>query len=249
MNGRLLLIDGDLFAYRNAAAAENGVNWGDGQWTLHADFDTASVNMKSEIDSLARKLHGEKIVVCLSDDEHSWRRERVFSGYKEHRDGVRKPMILADMKQFLRDEYEVKEKPTLEADDVMGIIATNPKLYPDYVKVIVSRDKDMQTIPGLLWHDDKLKTISQEFADRFHLLQTLIGDKADGYPGCPGIGPKRAEKIVEGGWPAIVEAFEKGGKDEDYALQMARCARILRHQDWDYKIKEPKLWTPTVASS
>ncbi len=246
MKDRLLLIDGDLFAYRHSAAAEKATDWGDGQWTLHADFDTASVNMEAEIDALVDKLDGVQTVVCLSDDDHSWRRERVYHLYKEHRDDVRKPMILAQMKAHLHERYEVRTKPTLEADDVMGIIATNPKLYPGMEKVIVSRDKDMLTIPGLVYHDDQLKGISQEDADRWHLMQTLMGDKADGYPGCPGIGIKRAEKIVDGGWPAVVAAFEKAGKDEDFALQMARCARILRHQDWNYKKQEPILWTPNT---
>jgi hypothetical protein len=38
--------------------------------------------------------------------------------------------------------------------------------------------------------------ITEAQADRFHMIQTLTGDVTDGYPGCPGIGPVKAEQIL-----------------------------------------------------
>jgi DNA polymerase-1 len=58
----------------------------------------------------------------------------------------------------------------------------------------------MQTVPGLLFNpnkDKKVRRITPEFAQRFHLYQTLIGDQTDGYPGCPGCGPKAAEQLLD----------------------------------------------------
>jgi DNA polymerase-1 len=86
--------------------------------------------------------------------------------------------------------------------------------------------------------------VSEREADRNHMIQTLTGDRTDGYPGCPGIGPARAEKIVDGGWDAVVDAYVKAGLNEATALTQARLARILRKGDYVRKTGLVKLWTP-----
>jgi DNA polymerase-1 len=158
----------------------------------------------------------------------------------------------------------------LEADDVMGILATKPGKDK---KIIVSRDKDMRTIPAMVWDGTRFFNITQEQADYQHLLQTLTGDASDGYKGCPGIGPKKAEKLLDAGpkcvnghdacntgcdrdrcpycekpnlWLSVVSAYEKAGLTEADALRQARLARILRWSDWDSETKQPKLWTPNA---
>ena len=45
-------------------------------------------------------------------------------------------------------------------------------------------------------------------------------------------------------WPCIVSAYEKAGLNERDALQQARCARILRHGDFNFETQEVNLWTP-----
>jgi DNA polymerase-1 len=244
---RLLLLDGDLFAYRNAAGAEKPVDWGDGQWTLSADEGVAVDNLEAEINETAAQLHDDhwdavEIVVCLSSPDNY--RKDLYPDYKAHRKDVRKPMALKACLDYLRSTHEVKEKPGLEADDVLGILATNPKLYPDREKIIVSADKDMRTIPGLLYDGHALHSTSLEEANLRHLIQTLSGDQADNYKGCKAIGPVKAARIAQGGWEAVLEAFLKAGHDEAYALTMARLARILRHGEFNYKTQEPILWNP-----
>lgn len=252
MKPKLLLIDGDIFAFRYAAAAEEGFDWGDGQFTLTADANTAFANMKADIEHKLVQLKADRLIVCLSDDHYSWRKERVYPLYKSKRTD-RKPMALAALKRMMRDEFEVKDKPTLEADDVMGIIATNPLIYGEYEKVIVSRDKDMKTIPGvvaMIKADDTIEEtfIDEASADYAHMVQTMTGDVVDGYPGCKSIGPVKAAKIATEGWDAIRAAFLKAGHDEDHFLAMARCARILRSTDFNYRTQEPILWTPPQSS-
>lgn len=249
MKPKLILIDGDLVAYKYAAAGEQDWDWGDGIHSLHSDTAAVWVNIEADIRGCAITLGADKIVVCLSDGR-SFRKEQVYADYKSNRKGVRKPLGLAELKARMHDVFDVKTKPLLEADDVMGIIATNPHVYPDHDKIICSRDKDMLTIPAVVWNekveDGKpvLNYVSPQQADYRHLVQTLQGDTADGYPGCKGIGAVRAAAIASGGWDAVLEAFRKAGHSDDFALSMARCARILRATDFDYKKQEPKLWTP-----
>ena len=96
-----------------------------------------------------------------------------------------------------------------------------------------------------------LDEISKEEADYNHLYQTLIGDTADNYKGCPGIGSVGAHKILDESptWEAVVAAFEKKGLDEEEALLQARVARILRAEDYDFKKKVPKMWTPVCSKT
>jgi DNA polymerase-1 len=162
----------------------------------------------------------------------------------------------------------VFSKPGLEGDDVVGILLTSPKIIPGD-KIMVYEDKDLLQIPGTHLRlcrmkagpvRDSLFTVSPAKADHWHLMQTLAGDVTDGYTGIPGIGPKKAEKIllpfcaedpeefnVAAAWPAVVAAYEKAGLTADDALATARIARICRVTDWNFKTKEVRLWTPPLA--
>lgn len=51
---------------------------------------------------------------------------------------------------------------------------------------------------------------------------------------------------TENWWTSVVSAYEKVGLTEDDALIQARCARILRHGEYDFNTKEVKLWTPSL---
>src|SRR5690606_35316533 len=119
--------------------------------------------------------------------------------YKMNRAGVRKPVTYKPLRAYVHEKYETYERPRLEGDDVLGMIATNPKMYPGE-KIVCAIDKDLKTIPCTLYNYEKqeLREITRYEADHFWMMQTLMGDRTDGYPGCPGIGPKKAEKILEG---------------------------------------------------
>src|SRR5262249_40632645 len=135
------------------------------------------------------------------------------------------------------------------------ILATSDKIIPGR-KIIVSADKDMKTIPGEHYDPNKRElgvvTVSRLEADGYHMMQTLTGDTTDGYTGCPGVGPKKAEKILGDEphlwWHRVVEAYDKAGLSEAEALTQARVARILRATDYDFKLKKPILWTPPGAA-
>src|SRR3546814_18785913 len=87
-------------------------------------------------------------------------------------------------------------------------------------RVIVSEDKDMQTLPNVkIWRQDKLVETTAESAENFWLYQTLMGDSTDGYKGCPGCGPKSAEAILQKAgdpWENVLQAYRSAfAKDKD----------------------------------
>lgn len=269
------LIDGDIFAYERASAAETPTDWGEGLWTLHADANMAIAALDGRLAELKKLVKADRLIVCLTGS-NNWR-NRVLPTYKGNRKDVRRPMILPVLKQHLIDNYDVFIKPDLEADDVLGILATWKGLKGK--KIIVTKDKDLKTIPCYIFlsHKPELGVceVTEEEADLWHLTQALAGDTTDGYSGCPNIGVETAHKIltelygweeyehtfksgvrkgltekrfrkieVETPWEAVVSHFAKAGLGEQEALVQARVARILRAEDYDFKNKKVKLWTP-----
>lgn len=283
---KTILMDGDVFAYRAAAAAQKAINWGEDStddgcvWTVTADMTDAINILASDMDGLMDKLGGDKMIVALSDREN-WRMD-VLPSYKGNRTNSVKPIILPQVRQWMRDNYDVWERPTLEGDDVLGILMTlEGPLWQRRLgeRICVTIDKDLKTIPGLHYaihkKDEGAFEVTPEAADRFHLQQTIAGDVTDGYTGCPGMGMATADaflddpyvltpttRTIKSGakagqevtkwekvptddvWAGILSLYAKAGMNEEFALQQARVARILRASDYDFKTKEPILWTP-----
>ena len=80
---------------------------------------------------------------------------------------------------------------------MLGILPATSNMI-DGDKVILTKDKDLKTVPSTIWfmQGDNYTEVSEEEADYNHMLQTLTGDATDGIPGCPSIGIKTAEKIL-----------------------------------------------------
>lgn len=236
-----LYLDADIVAYRAAAAAENPIDWGNGEWTLHSFEADVERLMELFIDQLKEQSGITNVVACISDKQNF--RKEVASYYKANRKDTRKPMLLNYAKTYLHNKYKGMIIPKLEADDVLGIMAgTDPNC------VIWSLDKDLLTIPGRHFIDGELVEITQDEADRWFYYQTLVGDSTDNYSGCPKVGPKKAEKILEDSedyWASTVAAFEKAGLNEDVAIENARLARILRAEDFNAETREVILWNPS----
>lgn len=241
---RTLLIDGDVFAYQFACAAEVATHWGDDFWTLHADAKTAKQKLDAFLSELKTKLEAEHLIIALSDRTRNYFRKQILPTYKAGRDKVRKPLILNELRSYLETEYECFERPGLEGDDVLGILATSEKIVKGE-KVIVSIDKDLKTIPGLHYNTNKpelgVYAITEEEADYWHLFQTLTGDSSDGYSGCPGIGPKKADELLAESptWETVERVFQKAGFGSEEAKVQGQMARILRAQDYDFKNHKP----------
>jgi DNA polymerase-1 len=242
MTMTLLLIDGDIIAYKAAASAETPIHWGDGLWTLHAYEDDVAIRIKDQIDKLVDEAPVQDCIVALSDRTENFRK-KLAPYYKANRTNVRKPMLLGYAASYMHDNYNTVIYKGLEADDVLGILGTANK-----DTIIWSEDKDLLTIPALHWIDGEVVEIGELEADHNFFVQTLTGDATDNYKGCPSVGGKTAEKILEfgDGWGAVVRAYLSKGLSEEVALEQARLARILRNGEYDTDTGEVKLWQPNM---
>ena len=238
----VLLIDGDLYLYRAAAAAEEEVDWGDDVWSLVSDLKEAKKIFVNTVIEICESLDCFNVIVAFSDKDNF--RHDIDPTYKGGRKKVRKPVGYKELRAWAIERYKAHVEPLLEADDVLGICGS----APEFDVIMVSDDKDLKSIPGSLYRpmSGEFSTISKQQADKAFLKQALMGDITDGYGGCPGVGEKTAERILakDPTWSAVVNEYSKKSLSHDHALAQARLARILRFEDWDDENHQIKLWTP-----
>lgn len=250
-----LLIDSDIVAFKASAATE-GVFYFDGPDSEPCVDENLEQGLKIAdglIEEYATKLKATRVVVCLTHEDNF--RKDVYPAYKANRKGTRKPSTLKAIKDHFAATHECYVRPGLEADDCMGILATHKTLIKG-TRIIVSEDKDMATVPGLLFNprkDKEPRLVSEVEANRYFFQQVITGDPTDGYPGCPGVGPKSKfvgalQECSTAGemWNTVLDAYVSKGLDADAAVVQARCARILRACDWDFQEKRVRLWSPPV---
>ena len=237
-----LLIDADYIVYKNCAAAETELDFGEDVILVTSNFSDAYSATCRELTKLKSDFYFSEpdIILFFSDTKNF--RKKIFESYKGHRNR-KKPCGYKRVVNQLKTEFEVIIMPELEADDAMGIYATQ---YPG--NVIVSPDKDMKQIPGKLYNLEEIFTVTPYEGKAWHLIQTLAGDQTDGYGGVPGIGVKRAQTLFdkEGySWKTVVKAFRDKDLNEYDAIRNARLAKILTYEDYDFDKQEPRLWTPS----
>ena len=219
-----LLIDADFIVYKNCAAAETELDFGDDVIIVTSNFSDAYTATLRELTKIKNKLGAfSDLILFFSDSENF--RKKILPEYKGHRNR-KKPCGYKRVINALRKEYKVIIKPQLEADDSMGIYATK---YPG--NIIVSPDKDMRQIPGQLYNFEEVFTVSKEDGAKWHLIQTMAGDQTDGYKGLEGVGVKRATALFEEkgySWKTVVDAFAEKGYTALTARVNAQLARILQ---------------------
>lgn len=249
----LLLIDADILIYQSVAGVEKELEFQEDMWVLFTDLLDAQNQFKDKLADIIEAVPDHEPFLCISGFTNF--RKELDPTYKSHRKKNRKPMGFLPFRQWAIDNYPNMCKEGIEADDSLGILATKPG---NSLSVIWSIDKDLMQIPG--WHliDGKQVLQSEDDANYVHMMQTLTGDTADGYKGCPGMGAVKAERALRpfyidgkldmvGAWGAVLFAYESVGLTPSDALLQARLARILRWQDWDGKKQTHKLWEPPVG--
>lgn len=276
-----LLIDADIIAFTAASAVQKISEDEFGFVVPFANRHEGEAVVDNMLGGLQTLLGATHFKLVLTDPAENWRRA-VLPSYKAFRKDSFKPLLLERLKDYMRDKYGAFHWASLEADDVLGILMTEPQDYPGK-RILVGKDKDFLTIPGDYHRIGDLdingkpviRTTSKWETIRYHLGQTLSGDATDGYPGCPGLGKTRVPELLDNPkllipqpgvitrgpnkgnsttkwvaeptrdlWAMVVSHYKKAGQGEAEALQNARCAHILWHEDYDRANEEIRLWTP-----
>ena len=167
----------------------------------------------------------------------------VTAPYKGNRTQS-KPKHYELIREYLNKAWACEVIEGQEADDAIGIKAYEMEDVEDYV--IMSIDKDLNMIRG--WHynfikDEKYLVNDQEAIKHFY-TQILTGDRVDNIVGLKGVGPKKAEKILQDCvteadmYKAVLEAYDN---DEKRVLENGQLLWIRR--------KENQIWSPVLCST
>lgn len=172
--------------------------------------------------------------------------------YKHNRTGD-KPIHYETLREYLIRQHSAEVSTYWEADDSIGMAWGGGT-------IVVSTDKDLKQFPG--FHYDPvtglLTRVTTDEARASFFRQVLIGDDADGVPGCYKVGPKLAEKLLPVGlpseecWKRVVDKYTTNmaqypDKHGDYtdpearALETARLVKILNNEFdlWNGVRREP----------
>lgn len=257
---RTVIIDGDIIVHRASSVAEESFEIeceeDDEKFlyrtTVYAEKKQAENAVDVMINGICKATNATDVIIALSSPNNF--RKEINPDYKLNRKKAIKPLLYRYIREyFIKSGYRVYERPKLEADDVIGILATSRDIKGD--KCVWSMDKDFKTIPCKFAKgspDGKITkvVIPESEADWWFMYQTLIGDRIDGYTGCKGVGCKTAQKLLgkigkltlKEMWEIVLSTYKAHGQTEEEALLNARMARILRASDYDFKKKEIKLW-------
>lgn len=261
MKKRIAIIDadGDIVA----CAARNQIDTGENETPLPLrTVDECLFELRQRWEEYEDAVGADQLLLMFSDPKSNWRK-RVLPSYKANRAAAKPFVLRAPIRSALLQNdfaHPTRYVKHLEADDLCGIASTAMQQTSSITPIIISPDKDMRTIPGLLWNPRPTATgamrpieeITEDEAFRFHMRQTLEGDTVDNYKGCPGIGPVKAlqvinrtkDKLPSEVWEEVVATYESKGFTMADALQQAQVSRILRYTDWNKKTGKIKKWTP-----
>lgn len=240
---RKLAMDGDILAYRASSSVQKDIDWGDGLYTCHAYLKDAVAQFKELLDDILIKINsldGQSydygdMAFFFSDSEGNFRKY-YNPDYKSNRKNSRKPTCYRGLIDYIKANYYTADIVShLEADDQLGIYATNPA---NKNPIIVSMDKDFKTVPCVYYDFNR-----DVYNDSTHTwvywtaFQALLGDTTDCYRGCPTYGKVKAQKYLnvedspEETWGKVLKAFEEQGLPKDDAVMQATMAHILNFND------------------
>lgn len=260
----LLLLDGhSIFIRSFSGLMRQGLTApdGSGTWGPYGAFNV--------IASLIRK-HKPSHVLIAMDKGRSTKRLAIDPNYKANRDRKRdetKPMDHAFAVEFnpqlftfielcLRNGLPVIRIDGIEADDIIATAALS--LAPIFENVlIVSADHDLHQLvrpnitvvkPSISYRDIEEEVHDMEFVKeqwgvdpwRLPEIWALMGDKGDNIKGIPGIGPKKATKLIaDHGDLETVLALDDPKISEN--VEVVRLAKRLIELDVDDTIPFPPL--------
>ena len=197
-------------------------------------------------------LRPDCITVCF-DPKGGTFRHKQFPTYKAQREATPEDITFAVpwIKKII-EAYRIPiiEVPNYEADDVVGTMSRLADESGEFETFMMSPDKDYAQLvtdhsvifkpksfgPGyeILDRDAVLKKYGLKRTSQVIDMLGLQGDSADNIPGCPGVGPKTAQKLIEDfdsveNMISVVEAAVAEGKKELPNLKKGMFAKVAEN--------------------
>jgi DNA polymerase-1 len=176
-------------------------------------------------------------------------RHELFQEYKANRQEM--PEDLRKSIPYIRKMIEalnipIIEKEGFEADDIIGTLAKKAE-KEGFSTMMMTPDKDYAQLvsenifmykPGKSGNDNEIWGV-EEVKKNFEIsspsqmidLLGLMGDSSDNIPGCPGIGPKNAQKLISdfGGIDELYQNLDQiKGKQKENLIAFEQQVRLSR---------------------
>ena len=161
------------------------------------------------------RIQPTHLAVCF-DPKGGTFRHREFPTYKAQREA--QPEAITEAVPYIKRLIEAYNIPIIEvadyeADDVIGTLALQADATGEFETFMLTPDKDYAQLVSEHCRIFKPKSFGPgyeilgvpEVLAKYGLKRTeqvidylgLMGDSADNIPGCPGVGPKTAQKLIE----------------------------------------------------
>ena len=214
----LFLVDAYALIYRayygfiyKPLLNSKGLNTG----PIYGFLKTLQEVLNPELTVNGKKIKATHIAVCF-DPKGGTFRHREFPTYKAQREV--QPEAITEAVPFIKKLIEaynipIIEVPDYEADDVIGTLALQADQTGEFETYMLTPDKDYAQLVSehsrifkptttgagyeILGIPEVLEKYGIKRTDQIIDYLGLTGDTADNIPGCPGVGPKTAQKFLE----------------------------------------------------
>ena len=174
-------IDGDIIVYAVGFASNDDPV----QYALRST--------RTAVENIMHTLTADAVDVHLTYGPDNYRFD-IDPNYKGNRSDAPKPVHIQAIREYLVEEMGAIMNYGQEADDAMGIAATQ------HGHGIATLDKDLDGVPGVHynWKKRSVYWVNPEAADQFFYKQMLTGDATDNIQGLfKRTGVKAMKKVVE----------------------------------------------------
>ena len=175
-------------------------------------IDTSAVfGFVNTLQDLLKRERPSHIAVCFDPPGGKTFRHENYKPYKANREKTPEGILVAVpyIKRILQAyRIPIFEVEGYEADDVIGTLSHQAE-QQGFFTYMVTGDKDFGQLvtPNIKVYDPlKKEILGVEEVNAKYGIQSpkqlidilgLMGDTADNIPGCPGVGPKNAEKLIQ----------------------------------------------------
>ena len=215
---QLFLLDAYALIYRayygfinKPLVNSKGLNTG----PIYGFLKTLQDVLSTDLTVDGNRIQPTHLAVCF-DPKGGTFRHREFPTYKAQREA--QPEAITEAVPYIKRLIEAYNIPIIEvadyeADDVIGTLALQADATGEFETFMLTPDKDYAQLVSEHCRIFKPKSFGPgyeilgvpEVLAKYGLKRTeqvidylgLMGDSADNIPGCPGVGPKTAQKLIE----------------------------------------------------